>query len=203
MSEKKKKLNPEEWIKNAAIFYYQIFSSSYDELFLAELLKGGGGNSTLCGSWMKLSSKFVKYRISKTALNDLKIKGVQYSLNNDIVEISKKDIKKNKSMFSNDSKSTEKRELSGKFFHFDHNPSNKHILTLLNSKVKELSIVSLSQEEKIELLSDYISKIQTVDLITIKQDDMITKADRLNKNALSKDVRDKLLKDTWYNLVIK
>ena len=193
-------ISREEWIRNTAIFYFQIFNAKYDDLFLLELLKGGGGNSTLCGSWMKLSSKFVRSRISGSALIELEKKSIPFSIEGDKVVILTKTLDKYWSMFSSNSKGSEKREISGKYFHFDHNPSNKHILSLLNNKVKEINVVSLTQKAKIELLSDYISDIQTVDLITIKQDDERTKADR--SIALSKDVRDKLLDDKWYYLSI-
>ena len=194
------KLSREEWIKNTAIFYFQIFNSKYDDLFLSELLKGGGGNSALCGSWMKLSTKFVLSRISGSALIELENKSIPFSIEGDKVIIFKKTLEKNWAMFSSNSKGSEKRELSGKYFHFDHNPSNKRILSLLHNKVKEIAVVSLTQKAKIELLSDYISDIQTVDLITVKQDDERTKADRTV--ALSKDVRDKLLDDKWYYLSV-
>jgi hypothetical protein len=188
------------WIRNTAVFYFQIFNAKYDDLFLMELLKGGGGNSTLCGSWMKLSTRFVRSRISGSALIELGNKNIPFTIEEDRVGILKKTLDRNWAMFSSNSKGSIQRELSGKFFHFDHNPSNKHILSLINNKVKELSLVSLTQKAKIELLSDFISDIQTVDLITVKQDDERTNADR--SVALSKDVRDKLLDDKWYYLSI-
>lgn len=61
---KETKIMPrEKWIKQAAIFYYQIFSTDYDNQFLNEILKGGGGNSILCSSWMKISNNFINYML--------------------------------------------------------------------------------------------------------------------------------------------
>lgn len=79
--------------------------------------------------------------------------------------------------------------------------TNKLILGLLKNKVKELSSVALSHKAKIDILANFISKIQSVDLITIKQNDERTKVDRTI--ALSKDVRDKILDNHWYILVIE
>ena len=62
-------MNKEKWIEDTALFYFRIFSADYGDLFLNKLLKGGGGNSTLCASWYQLSPVFVPERISATALN--------------------------------------------------------------------------------------------------------------------------------------
>ena len=62
-------MNKEMWINQAAIFYYQIFSGEYEEWFQEKMLQGGGGNSILCGSWMKISANFLEYRISGEALH--------------------------------------------------------------------------------------------------------------------------------------
>ncbi|HHV33822.1 MAG TPA: hypothetical protein GXX71_03930 [Acholeplasma sp.] len=56
----------------------------------------------------------------------------------------------------------------------------------------------MSEDDQIDLLSEFIYNIQTIDLITIEQDDVITKADKKLKTAFSKDVRDKMLNDKWY-----
>ena len=188
----------QEWLKNTAIFYYQIFSKEYNDEFLAELLKGGGGNSALCGSWYKLGSKFAKSRISGKALEKLKKMKFPLEVNGDVVTIKSKDINNNKSLFSNDAKTIEARKAEGKIFHFDHNPSNKHLLNLMNEKVKVVVASGLPEDDQIDLLSDFIYNLQTKDLITIEQDDVITKADKKRKTALSKDVRDKMLNDKWY-----
>ncbi len=190
--------NIQDWVRNTAVFYYQIFSKEYNDDFLAELLKGGGGNSVLCGSWYKLGSKFVKSRISGKALKELQKIKFPLSIENNIVRIKLRDIDNNNSLFKNNAKTIEKRRAAGKFFHFDHNPSNMRLINLLNNKVKELLASGLSEDDQIDLLSEFIYNIQTIDLITIEQDDVITKADKKLKTAFSKDVRDKMLNDKWY-----
>ena len=63
------------------MLFYQIFSVDYkDEDFIRKLLSGGGGNSTLCATWMQLVGVFIKNRISEKAYNLLieKIKDEMY-----------------------------------------------------------------------------------------------------------------------------
>lgn len=64
-------MTKEKWIKEASLFFYQVFSPSYDDSFKEELLKGGGGNSILCGTWSKISKHFINYRISGNAIKRL------------------------------------------------------------------------------------------------------------------------------------
>lgn len=190
-----------EWIEQAAKFYFQIFSTEYDAKFINELLKGGGGNSILCGSWMKISNNFMKYRISESSLKRLNEIKFPYIKEDSLVNINWSDINSQKKLFYNNAKTIENRKKVGKLFHFDHHPSNKKILLLLKEKVNELSKEDSSYESKIEQFSNFIKSIQTVDLITIEQDFVRTTADL--KSLLSKEERDSLLKGKWYDLNLK
>lgn len=198
---KPKIMKKDEWIEQAAKFYFQIFSTEYDARFINELLKGGGGNSILCGSWMKISNNFIKYRISENSLRRFDEIKFPYIKEAGFVNINWSDIKNQKKLFFNNAKTIEKRKNAGKFFHFDHHPSNKKILLLLKEKVNELSKEDTSNETKIEQFSNFIKSIQTVDLITIEQDYVRTTADL--KELLSKGDRDSLLKGKWYKLNLK
>lgn len=66
--------NNQKWIEDTVMFYFSIFSGNYGEDFLNKLLKGGGGNSTLCASWYQLSPVFVPQRIGEAALTLLREK---------------------------------------------------------------------------------------------------------------------------------
>ena len=93
---KRKNIDIDIWIKNTALLFYQIFSVDYeDEAFINKLLSGGGGNSTLCATWMQLVSFFIKYRISENAYSLLLEKVAdedknKIRLENDTVFVSKK-----------------------------------------------------------------------------------------------------------------
>ena len=192
-----------KWIKDTALLFYQIFSVDYeDEGFLNKLLAGGGGNSTLCSTWMHLNGSFVKYRISKAAYELLLEKiseedRTKVRLENETVYISKIIDKNYHGLFYNNAKGANNRKKVGKFFHFDHNPSNKKVLELLNSKIKKRE----SEENFINELASYIETVQTIDLITIYEDDKRTYADRQSKNGpLSSSERDELLETQFYAL---
>lgn len=192
-----------KWIRDTALLFYQIFSVDYeDEKFLNKLLSGGGGNSTLCSTWMHLNGSFVKYRISKAAYELLLNKIAQEDkskvrLEEGTVYISKTIDKDYHRLFYNNAKGAENREKAGKFFHFDHNPSNKKVLELLNSKIK-------NREYEVNFLNElacYIETVQTIDLITIYEDDKRTSADRQSKSGpLSSVERDDLLETQFYAL---
>ena len=170
----------EKWIKDTALLFYQIFSVDYEnERFENKLLQGGGGNSTLCSTWTQLSDSFIKYRISKNAY-DLLISIINVPDRNMIIEqgncvtIPYNFIfKKYSYLFSSNAKGAVNRKKNGQYFHFDHNPSNKKVLTLLKSKIKE----NKDKEDFLKILTKYIKKIQTVDLITVEEDDIRTQAD--------------------------
>lgn len=91
-----KSIDIEKWTRNTALLFFQIFSVDYEqEVFLNKILSGGGGNSTLCSTWMHLNEFFINYRISETAYNLLLEKVAnedknKISLKNNTVFISKK-----------------------------------------------------------------------------------------------------------------
>lgn len=193
----------EKWIKDTALLFYQIFSVDYeDKAFTNKLLAGGGGNSTLCSTWTHLNGPFVTYRISKNAY-DLLIQKIDSSdlnkirLEDNIVYISKKIYKKYHRLFYHNAKGAENRINTGKFFHFDHNPSNKKVLELLNEKIKKHK----AEDGFLLELTEYIKTIQTIDLITVYEDDMRTATDLSNPNGpLSSSERDQLLNTHFYIL---
>lgn len=195
----------EKWIKDVALFFYQIFSVEYEnEKFIKRLLMGGGGNSTLCSTWTHLTDDFIKYRISEKAYvlllekiedDDKKYiikKGNTISISKFIIE------KKYHSMFFNNAKGAENRKSKLKYFHFDHNPSNRKVLLKLKKKIEEHN----SSDEYLTELSQYIKIIQTVDLITVDEDDIRTYADQNSKEKLDAYERDLLTNSKFYNLEI-
>ncbi len=201
---KRKSTDINKWIKNTALLFYQIFSADYnDEAFIKKLLSGGGGNSTLCATWMQLVKVFIKRRISKPAYHLLLEKVAdedknKIRLESDTVFISKKIYTKYPAFFFNNAKGAENRTNAGKFFHFDHNPSNKKVLELLCDKVKSHK----NEAGFLDELTEYVKSVQTLDLITVQEDDIRTNADRKSSNGpLSSQERDDLLKTTFYSLV--
>lgn len=188
------KINSQKWTGYTAFFYFKIFSGSYGDNFLKKLLQGGGENSTLCASWYQLSPVFVPKRVSVSALKLLKEKSFDVIEDGNIVKLKKKDLKNRHQVFYHNAKGAQNRKSSGKLFHFDHNPSNKEILFLLNQRIKELMEYQVSEQEILLDLSEYMKSIQTVDLITVEQDEIRTKADSAD-NPLTNIERDTLLGD--------
>lgn len=191
----------QKWIEDTALFYFRIFSGNYGEDFLNKLLKGGGGNSTLCASWYQLSPVFVPQRISGAALSLLREKSFDIIEKGNKIRLKKSQVKENHVMFYNNAKGAQKRIIAGKYFHFDHNPSNKKILSLLNERIKGFMESQVSEQDILLDLSEYLKTIQTVDLITVEQDEIRTSADR-DDLPLTNAQRDDLINDTWYTLEI-
>ena len=191
----------QKWIEDTALFYFRIFSGNYGEDFLNKLLAGGGGNSTLCASWYQLSPVFVPQRISGSALALLREKAFDIVQVGNTIKLKKSQIEDNHIMFYHNAKGAKNRVVVGKFFHFDHNPSNKKILSLLNNRIKEYMESQVSEQDILKDLSEYLKTIQTVDLITVEQDEVRTSADR-DDRPLTNIERDTLLRDIWYVLEI-
>ncbi len=195
-----------EWINDTALLFYQIFSVDYEDAsFNTKIMAGGGGNSTLCSTWTQLSDDFLGYRISKKAYKLLlnlisgEDKKKIIKQENDIFIPKKIIYDKYRGLFFNNAKGVVNRKNSGKYFHFDHNPSNKKVLSLLKSKVKEIK----DKPDFLNELANYVKHVQTVDLITVEEDDVRTKADlKLKENKMDALERDKLLKTKFYNLHI-
>ena len=195
----------DEWIDATALLFYQIFSVDYkDEKFENKLLQGGGGNSTLCSTWVQLSDCFIGYRISKGAYELLisLIKRPDRDLitkEENSVIVSKIILKKYNYLFSSNAKGAENRKKNGQYFHFDHNPSNKKVLMLLKNKIKD----NKDKEGFLKSLSSYIKKIQTVDLIMVEEDDLRTQADLKLQDKLDSSKRDEMIGSEFYDLIIK
>ena len=190
----------DKWIKNTALLFYQIFSVDYDdedEAFINKLLAGGGGNSTLCSTWMHLNSCFVQYRITESAYSLLNNKVLsedrsKIKLDDNVVYISRDIYKDYRGL-----KGAENRIKAVKFFHFDHNPSNKKVLRLLYDRIK----LHKEDEGFLEDFIEYTKSIQTIDLITVYEDDIRTSADRKSKNGpLTALERDDILETKFYRL---
>jgi hypothetical protein len=200
-----KKMNEEQkerWIKDTALFYFRIFSVNYEKSFHETLLKGGGGNSSLCAAWYKLSAVFVKKRISRKALETLIVKGVIHRREGNVVKLLKREIDIDRhELFYSNRKGAENRIADGKYLHFDHHPSNKKILQLMNFEIKQYVSSGINQEMATINLSEYLKTIQTEDLITVEQDDIRTSADR-GDEPQDRDAREALIIDDWYELRI-
>ena len=188
----------EKWIRDTAKIFYQIFAVDYEDAeFIKKLLTGGGGNSTLCSTWTHLSDDFIKRRISKSAFERL-INMIDVNerkmikKENNIITIPQCIFDNYHGAFYNNAKGADNRKKNGKYFHFDHNPSNKQVLiTLYNYKNDYNKLVK------------EIHTIQTVDLITVEQDDIRTNADRLAKSEkLTGKQRDELIQDEIYDLIV-
>ncbi|MCL2176425.1 MAG: hypothetical protein FWB72_00500 [Firmicutes bacterium] len=194
-------MTKEQWAENTAKLFYQIFSCDYDEKFLKKLLSGGGGNSALGSTLYHTLGSFVHSRISKTSIEAFDEIGFSYTLKDNVVRISKANIKSRWTLFSNNAKGAEKRRLAGKEFHFDHNPPTKMLLHQISTEVKKVNDMTISFAEKISKLKNFMLTGQTLDLITVEQDDERTKADR--KKLLTAEERDEILQDVWYDLIIE
>lgn len=195
----------DKWFRDIALLFYQIFSVEYEnEGFIKRLLMGGGGNSTLCSTWTHLSDCFIKYRISKNAydllLSKLDVDDIKFvNKKGKIVYIPAYLIeKKYHTMFFNNAKGAENRKTNGKYFHFDHNPSNRKVLIKLKTEIEQHEF----SEEYLLELAEYIKKIQTVDLITVEEDDVRTYADQKSKDKLDAAERDMLTSSEYYDLNI-
>lgn len=195
----------EKWFRDTALLFYQIFSVDYkNEEFIKKLLMGGGGNSTLCSTWTHLSDCFIKYRISTDAYNLLltMVEDVDKDSivkKGNTIEIPKYLIeKKYHSMFFNNAKGVEKRKQNGKYFHFDHNPSNRRVLIKLKNEIENHKY----SEKYLKKLANYIKQIQTVDLITVEEDYVRTYADQKSKDKLESIERDSLTSSKFYDLNI-
>ena len=202
---RRKVIDKEKWIRDTARLFYQIFSIEYDDDFKKKLLSGGGGNSTLCATWSQLVNYFVRNRISENAYNLLLTKvnssdRNKIRLENDTVYISAKIFKKYHGMFYNDAKYAQNRIAVGKYFHFDHHPSNKKVLELLCEEIS----THKNEEGFIDNLTEYVRTVQSLDLITVQEDDIRTMADKRSANGpLSLEEREDLLKGKFYPLIIE
>lgn len=178
----------EEILESTAKFFYNVFKEKYDEIFEKMLTSGGGGNSMFVNAWVKPSAYFIRKRISGEALKRIAEKG------HTLETIPHVFIRHN-------AKGQVNRRLAGKELHEDHNPGNVKVLSMIKDKVRSYAYSSMTYDQKIKDLMEYMSGIQTLDIITIEQDDIRTYKDtsmnKSHKNTLGAKERDLLLNDTW------
>lgn len=180
--------NDDNILDSTAKFLYNVFSDSYSGAFEKMLMSGGGGNSMFVNAWVKPSETFIKHRISGEAKKRLEEHG--YTIDTCPPDF-----------YQNNAKTAEKRRSAGKQLHWDHNPGNVKVLQLIRDRVRSYAEKKMTREEKIADLKEYLLGVQTVDLITIEQDDIRTYRDEVlekrEKDMLTAAERDALLKDTW------
>ena len=179
-------------LDSTARFMFNVFntkSGNYSEEFESLLMSGGGGNSMFVNCWSKPSYFFIKKRISGEAQRILREHG--YETIDDAPH----------SFKHNNAKGAEKRIVKGKYLHLDHNPGNVKVLELIRDKCRSYDLDMISYEEIISEIKAFLSTIQTLDCITVEQDDVRTYGDdnysKTEKDKMSHDERDNLLDDTW------
>ncbi len=186
-----KKVNREQILESTAKFMLNVFSDTYDERFEEMLVSGGGGNSMFVNAWQKPSKEFVKTRISSEALARLAEHG--YTVD-DIPH----------RFLCHNAKGAEKRKAAGKELHMDHNPGNVKVLSLIRERVRGYDDTELTEDAKMADLQHFIENVQTLDIITVEQDDQRTKKDAVHtkkeKDMMTAKERDDLLGDTWEDL---
>ena len=182
----------DQMLDSTARFMFNVFnkkSGNYSEEFETLLMSGGGGNSMFVNCWSKPSYYFVKKRISGEAINILHEHG--YKTIDDAPHGFK----------HNNAKGAEKRIANGKYLHLDHNPGNVKVLELIREKCREYDLETTNYETIISEIKSYLLTIQTLDWITVEQDDVRTYGDehhsKAEKDKMTHDEKDILLNDTW------
>jgi hypothetical protein len=180
-------------LRSTAKFFYNVFSDKYDDWFENKLVSGGGGNSMFVNAWVHPSAKFIRYRISSEAIK--RLEEHNYSLEKFVKG------KVPKSFISNNAKGAANRIKAGKHIHGDHNPGNVKVLNLIRDEVRSYKRGPFCKRKNVAELMKFISNLQTLDIITVEQDDKRTYADdampKSEKDMLSASERDALLDDTW------
>lgn len=192
-----KQRKKEAMLDSTARFMFNVFnikSGTYSEDFEKLLLAGGGGNSMFVNCWTKPSSYFTKIRISGEAKKVLKKHNY-----NSIGEAPK-------SFKFNNAKTAANRMKKGKYLHLDHNPGNVKVLMLIKEKCREFNPDSskFNLEATMNEIKAYLLTIQSLDWITVQQDDVRTYGDeshtKREKAIMNKQARDQLLNDSWEDL---
>jgi hypothetical protein len=94
----------------------------------------------------------------------------------------------------------------GKYLHLDHNPGNVKVLMLIKEKCREFNPDSskFNLEATMNEIKAYLLTIQSLDWITVQQDDVRTYGDeshtKREKAIMNKQARDQLLNDSWEDL---
>ena len=182
----------EKILDSTARFMFNVFNSksgNYCEEFDNLLMSGGGGNSMFVNCWSKPSYHFVKKRISSEAKRVLRENN--YSSLDEAPH----------SFKCNNAKGAEKRIAKGKRLHLDHNPGNVKVLEMIRTKCREYDPDKVEYQTIINDLKEFLRNIQTLDWITVEQDDIRTYGDEIHtkpeKDMMTHDERDELLNDTW------
>lgn len=183
-------VNGEDVLESTARFFLNVFSEQYDEKFEKMLVSGGGGNSMFVNAWQKPSKHFINARLSGEAKTCLAVN--RYTLET-----------MPHGFLCNNAKGSANRKAKGKHLHMDHNPGNVKVLHDIRDKVRSYSD-EMSHGDKIADLKEFMKKVQTLDIITVEQDDIRTLSDehftKKEKDMMSAKGRDTLLNDTWEDL---
>lgn len=186
-----KTVNSEEILESTAKLMLGVFSEDYDNRFEEMLVSGGGGNSMFVNAWQKPSKEFIKARISAQAKKRLADHG--YTL----------ETMPHKFLCHN-AKGAQKRKANGKELHMDHNPGNVKVLHLIRDRVRSYKNKGWSYEQQLADLKEFIRGVQTLDIITVEQDDIRTLKDdkftKKQKDMMSSKERDELLDDDFEEL---
>lgn len=184
------KVNSDAVLDSTAKFFLNVFSDKYDEFFENMLVSGGGGNSMFVNAWQKPSKHFINARLSGEAKTCIAAKGYTLETMPHV-------------FLCNNAKGAAKRKAAGKYLHMDHNPGNVKVLHDIRDRVRSY-LDEMSHDTKIADLKEFMKKVQTLDIITVEQDDMRTLADerftKKEKDMMSAKERDNLLNDTWEDL---
>jgi len=175
-------------LEDLAKFFFSIFRQNYSENFVKYgLLAGGGGNSMLMNAWIHPSASFIRKRISGEAKKRIVDHG--YSSLKEIPH----------SFLRHNAKGSKNRIAAGKQLHEDHNPSNKKVMQLIMDKVR--SYATSNYDEHKDDLMNFLKNVQTLDIITVEQDDLRTNKDEIytkkQKDMFTHQERDDILNDTW------
>ena len=186
-----KSVDQDKILESTAKFMLNVFSGSYDERFEEMLVSGGGGNSMFVNAWQKPSKEFIKARISSNAQKRLIEHGYTLETMPHV-------------FLCHNAKGAEKRKAAGKYLHMDHNPGNVKVLHLIRERVRSYQNRNWSYDQQLSDLKEFIKGVQTLDIITVEQDDIRTLKDgkltKKQKDMLSAKDRDDLLGDTWEDL---
>ncbi len=191
----KQKYDAENIIDGTARLMFNVFnrktgnySNDYDML----LMSGGGGNSLFINCWQKVSFDIDRVRISGEAKKRL----IAYGFAS-IEDAQTRDHK----FLSNNAKGAANRLAAGKNLHADHNPGNKKVLEMIKEKCRSYDPDKDDYESTISEIKEFLRTVQTIDWITVEQDDKRTYKDdkysKKEKDMMSHDERDDLLNDTW------
>jgi hypothetical protein len=184
--------NPAAWIRSTAKFFWNVFhdESDYIPAFIEKLLAGGGGNSMFNQSWVFTSSLFVQRRISSEAVKVLEELG-----------LSKNNIPHD--LLHDNAKGEADRKAIGKLLHEDHCPGNVKVMHLIRDKIRSYPLTA-TFEDIADDLCEFLKTVQTLDIITVKQDDMRTLKSsgfvKKQKDMFTHEERDALLDDEWEDM---